>query len=174
MPDCRLDLQVFEARYLDMVSRCMRGGQSFGVVALDEDSSQMAAYGCEALISDWHQLDNGLLGIEVLGGRCFAVETVVQQNDGLNVAEVRWLERLADAPLTAEHTELALVLEALLLHPQVQSLDLPKKPLSQALLADRLGYLLPLSVAQKSQLLSVLDPTERLALIAQWIEQMQG
>ena len=35
-PGCILDLQIFEARYLDMVSACMRRGEGFGVVALLE------------------------------------------------------------------------------------------------------------------------------------------
>ena len=35
-PGCILDLQIFEARYLDMVSACMRRSEGFGVVALLE------------------------------------------------------------------------------------------------------------------------------------------
>ena len=31
-PDCILDLQIFEARYLDMIGRCMKQGSGFGVV----------------------------------------------------------------------------------------------------------------------------------------------
>lgn len=33
-PGCALDLQLFEARYLDMISRCMKKGESFGVVCI--------------------------------------------------------------------------------------------------------------------------------------------
>ena len=35
-PGCRLDLQIFEARYLDMISRCMKQGTGFGVVTIGE------------------------------------------------------------------------------------------------------------------------------------------
>ena len=38
MPGCYLDLQIFEARYLDMVSRCFRQQQGFVVVGLEEGS----------------------------------------------------------------------------------------------------------------------------------------
>ena len=31
-PGCLLDLQLFEPRYLDMLSRCLRQGSGFGVV----------------------------------------------------------------------------------------------------------------------------------------------
>ncbi len=35
-PGCRLDLQIFEARYLDMIGRCMKQNGGFGVVAIVE------------------------------------------------------------------------------------------------------------------------------------------
>ena len=173
-PDCTLDLQLFEARYIDMVSRCMRQDSTFGVLAVDQASANLAHYGCEAKIIDWQQLDNGLLGIRVEGQRVFCVDALDRQADGLNLAAVSWLKREQDAPLSAEHVELALVLEALLLHPEVQKLDLPKKPLSLQFLADRLGYLLPLPVMQKSLLLGEVDPVVRLETLNNWIESMQA
>lgn len=33
-PGCTLDLQIFEARYLDMISRCMKQDCGFGVVCI--------------------------------------------------------------------------------------------------------------------------------------------
>ena len=36
LPGCTLDLQLFEARYLDMVSRCFKAGEGFVVVALEK------------------------------------------------------------------------------------------------------------------------------------------
>ena len=33
-PGCNLDLQIFEARYLDMIGRCMKKGGGFGVVCI--------------------------------------------------------------------------------------------------------------------------------------------
>ncbi|MEB3735215.1 hypothetical protein ULF88_16675 [Halopseudomonas pachastrellae] len=74
VPGCHLDLQIFEARYLDMVSRCFRQQQGFVVVGLESGSEvgsgnlRFGAIGCEARIIDWQQRDNGLLGIRV-GGR---------------------------------------------------------------------------------------------------------
>ncbi len=35
-PGCILDLQIFEARYLDMIGRCMKQGGGFGVVCILE------------------------------------------------------------------------------------------------------------------------------------------
>ena len=93
-PGCLLDLQIFEARYLDMVSRCMKQSEGFGVVCIvegeevGEAAERFAAIGCEALIRDFQQLPNGLLGIRVEGARRFKVSRARVLADQLTVAEV--------------------------------------------------------------------------------------
>ena len=107
-PGCILDLQIFEARYLDMVSACMRRGEGFGVVALlegrevGEAARRFSTLGCEALIRDFQQRPNGLLGIRVEGGRRLRVGEVSVQADQLTLAEVSWLDEAEDAPLLAD------------------------------------------------------------------------
>ena len=118
-PGCVLDLQVFEARYLDMISRCMKQGSGFGVVCIvegeevGEAASRFAAIGCEALVRDFQQRTNGLLGIRVEGGRRFRVERAQVLPDQLTVAEVHWLEEQPDSPLHGEHADLAALHAAL-------------------------------------------------------------
>ena len=93
-PGCNLDLQIFEARYLDMIGRCMKQGVGFGVVCILEGSEVgvapegFAMVGCEARITDFEQQDNGLLGIRVQGGRRFTVLRTEVQRDQLILAEV--------------------------------------------------------------------------------------
>ena len=36
LPGALLGLKIFEARYLDLVSQCMRSGQPFGVICLSQ------------------------------------------------------------------------------------------------------------------------------------------
>ena len=97
-PGCVLDLQVFEARYLDMIARCMKQGSGFGVVCILEGSEtgdiepDIAGIGCEARVSDFQKQDNGLLGIRVEGGRRFEVLNTELQRDNLLVADVQWLD----------------------------------------------------------------------------------
>ena len=117
-PGCTLDLQIFEARYLDMVSSCLKAGHGFGVVRLIEGSevglaaSEYASTGCEALIRDWQQRPNGLLGIRVEGGRRFDVQSAEVQRDQLTVAEISWRDEGDDLPLGDEHADLAILLDA--------------------------------------------------------------
>lgn len=179
-PGCMLDLQVFEARYLDMVSRCMKQGQGFGVVCIidgaevGEAAGQFSAVGCEALIRDFQQRPNGLLGIRVEGGRRFRVQRAQLLPDQLTVAEVEWLDEPPEQPLTTEHADLAALLEALNAHPLVASLGMSNEPAGQDALANQLAYLLPLDVEQKLTLLETADAPLRLELLQQLLEQLQG
>ena len=179
-PGCILDLQIFEARYLDMVSACMRRSEGFGVVALlegrevGEAARRFSTLGCEALIRDFQQRPNGLLGIRVEGGRRLRVGEVGVQADQLTLAEVSWLDEAEDAPLLAEHADLAALLSALAEHPLVAGLSMGGVVAGQQALANQLAYLLPFSIEQKLQLLQLDAPLQRLELIQYLLDRMQG
>jgi Lon protease-like protein len=179
-PGCVLDLQVFEPRYLDMVSACLKRGEGFGVVGLfagrevGEAAREFALVGCEALIRDWQQRPNGLLGIRVEGGRRFRIARAEVQRDQLTVADVDWLEPGVDAPLGDEHADLLALLTALLEHPVAAGLGMEAPVESQQVLANRLAYLLPFSLAQKLESLMLEDPAQRLRHIQTLLEQLQG
>ncbi|RMH85266.1 ATP-dependent protease [Pseudomonas sp. AOB-7] len=179
-PGCMLDLQIFEARYLDMISRCMKQGSGFGVVCIvegeevGEAASSFAAIGCEALVRDFQQRPNGLLGIRVEGGRRFRVRSAQVLPDQLTIAEVDWLDEAAECPLQAEHADLAALLAALAEHPLVASLGMGGVAVGQAQLANQLAYLLPLEPGQKLQVLQQDDPGARLAQLQLLLEQLQG
>lgn len=179
-PGCILDLQIFEARYLDMVSACMRRGEGFGVVALlegrevGEAARRFSTLGCEALIRDFQQRPNGLLGIRVEGGRRLRVGEVSVHADQLTLAEVSWLDEAEDAPLLAEHADLAALLSALAEHPLVAGLSMGGVVAGQQALANQLAYLLPFAIEQKLQLLQLDAPLQRLELIQHLLDRMQG
>ena len=179
-PGCILDLQIFEARYLDMVSACMRRGQGFGVVTLldgqevGEAARRFSALGCEALIRDFQQRPNGLLGIRVEGGRRFRVGEVGVQPDQLTLAEVTWLGEAEDAPLLAEHADLAALLGALAEHPLVAGLKMGGVVGGQQALANQLASLLPFGTEQKLRLLQLDTPLHRLEQIQLLLDQLQG
>lgn len=179
-PGCILDLQIFEARYLDMISACMRRGESFGVVGIlagsevGEAAWQFAHIGCEALIRDFQQRPNGLLGIRVEGGRRFAVETAEVQANQLTLAEVRWLDEAEEVPLQGGHADLAALLNALAEHPLVAGMGMGGVVAGQQALANQLAYLLPFEIEQKLQILSLDSPARRLAQVQALLDQLQG
>ena len=179
-PGCTLDLQLFEPRYLDMLTRCLKQGSGFGVVGLlagqevGAAATHCAELGCEALIRDWEKLPNGLLGIRVEGGRRFRVGATQVQADQLLLAEVQWLAPGEDLPLAIEQADLIALLATLAEHPLVAGLGLDGTVSGQQALANQLAYLLPFSLEQKLALLALPQPTEQLALIQSLLDRLQG
>ena len=179
-PGCILDLQIFEARYLDMIGRCMKKGEGFGVVCILDGSEVGAApdgyalVGCEALIRDFKQQDNGLLGIRVEGGRRFEVLGTELQRDQLLLAQVEWLDDAPEQPLQEEDQDLLALLKALAEHPMVAALNMNTEVAGQQSLSNQLAYLLPFAEADKIELLQVNDPQQRLDGIQVLLDEIQG
>ncbi|MGV8862115.1 MAG: LON peptidase substrate-binding domain-containing protein [Pseudomonas sp.] len=179
-PGCMLDLQLFEARYLDMVGRVMKQGEGFGVVCIldGEEVGQApegyALVGCEALVRDFQQQDNGLLGIRVEGGRRFRVVSTQVQRDQLILADVEWLDELPERPLQEADADLVALLAALAEHPMVAALNMGVTASGQQSLANQLAYLLPFTEEDKVELLELSDAQERLDAIQDLLDEMQG
>jgi Lon protease-like protein len=118
LPDGLLALRVFEPRYVDMVARCLRGANRFGVIAIREGAEVGAAtiydHGTSAEIVDWHQEQAGLLGILAAGREPFRLLTSRREPDGLYVGSVEWLEREPKQPLPPLHEPLAALLKRLM------------------------------------------------------------
>ena len=179
-PGCVLDLQIFEARYLDMIARCMKQGTGFGVVCILDGREVgnapqgIAGIGCEALIRDFQQQDNGLLGIRVEGGRRFEVLGTELQRDQLLLAQVEWLDDAPEQPLQEEDQDLLALLKALAEHPMVAALNMSTEVAGQQSLSNQLAYLLPFAEADKIELLQVNDPQQRLDGIQVLLDEIQG
>lgn len=179
-PDGRLPLQVFEVRYLDLIKRCIAGGESFGVVPLLEGSElrvperreTLARVGTMARIEAWTAPAPGLLKIECVGTQRFQVRHAEQLKHGLWVAEV---DLLPDDMAVAVPPELADVASALA--AVIRSLEKKQLPAGQMLLgrphrlddagwvANRWCELLRLDPADKLRLLQQDNPLLRLELI---------
>lgn len=131
LPYGRMPLQIFEQRYLELVKHSMRSGEGFGIIAIERgaevapvDVPSLAPIGCVATIVDWDQLDNGLLGITVEGGRRFRPLRATRESSGLIRAEVEELPSLPRVPMTEAWEPLRTVLEGLAEHPHVQRIGL--------------------------------------------------
>jgi Lon protease-like protein len=179
-PGCILDLQLFEARYLDMIGRCMKQGEGFGVVCITQGSevgdapTGYSLIGCEAVVRDFQQQDNGLLGIRVEGGRRFRVLDTETMRDQLLVAQVQWIDEPQERPLQEEDADLVALLAALAEHPMVAALNMGLKANGQQSLANQLAYLLPFTEEAKIELLEIDDAEERLDAIQDLLDEMQG
>src|SRR3954462_12375771 len=71
-PGGPLPLRIFEARYVDMVRKCMREGAPFGVILIraGQEAGEVASVaniGTSARVIDFDQMPDGLLGIVCTG-----------------------------------------------------------------------------------------------------------
>lgn len=169
-PEGRLALRVFEPRYLDMVARCLRGENRFGVIAIREGSEvgpKATTYeiGTSAEIVDWQQERDGLLGILAAGRAPFRVRATRREADGLCVADVDWLPAPPRQSLPAEHAPLAALLGRLLTPlPLYRGVE---PALDDAVwVGGRLIELLPLELAFKQSLLETANVLQRLDRLA--------
>lgn len=169
-PEGTLRLRLFEPRYLDMVSRCLRSGAPFGVCLIREgEEAGTAAHtvdvGTTARIRDWSQLEDGLLGISAEGEARFRVLARHVQSDQLVVARVLPLAPEPGCPLPEAYTTLAGLLKDSLEHLA------PGRPPAETQLRDatwvgyRLAELLPVPLTRKQYFLELEDPVERLRQI---------
>jgi Lon protease-like protein len=172
-PDGPLPLRIFETRYYDMVRRCMREGQGFGVVAIREGHEVGPAetdfydVGTRAEIVDFHQLADGLLGLSCVGRQRFRILTRSRQTDGLHLGEVEWLGVEPSVPVPARHERLSKLLGTVL--PQLGEVyvDFAMRLDDAAWVGHRLAEILPIPLADKQHYLEMDDPVERLDRLAE-------
>lgn len=177
-PGCRLPLQIFEQRYLEMIKRCLKQEEGFVVVLINEGqevgvTSNIFSVGCEAQIVDWHQRENGLLGIVAQGQRRMSIQRARTQADGLLMGEVEYLE---ETPVY-EHEQmdaLAELLATLEAHPVVRELGFEVDQGELNALIWALSGLLPFNDHEKQYLLELNEPSMRVAAFNKLLRALQG
>mgnify|MGYP003350208193 FL=1 len=186
-PGGALGLKVFEARYLDLITRCLREQQPFGVVCLtqgrevrqgaDDGPTRFEALGTLAHLVEVDAEQSGLLRIRCSGGQRFRFERAVTLPQGLWAAEdVTVLD--AD-PSQAPSAELAPAAQALARAlPAIRGRDphwLSGEPrLDDAgWVANRWCELLPISLQARQRLLALDDPLARLQVVHAFLAQQQ-
>lgn len=180
-PGGLLPLRIFEVRYLDMVKRCHKSGEPFGVVALTEghevrqpgQSERFRDVGTLAVIESLEQTQPGLLTIECSATQRFRIRDRRLLKHGLWVADV---ETLPDDAATAvpEHlTPVADSLGTLRERLLTRGLAGTRHPLAGTprlddcgWVANRWGELLPAPADVKQNLMVLEDPVTRLELVS--------
>jgi Lon protease-like protein len=166
-PGGPLKLRIFEARYVDMIGRCMREDSGFGVALIVEGReaggpARTAAVGTLARIVDFEQLDDGLLGITARGERRFRIVSSHRQSDGLNIGQVQWLPDEPPTAIPAGHSILAdLVRQAFGRIAELYG-DVPARYDDAGWIGFRLAEILPLALEERQECLEMSDAVERL------------
>jgi Lon protease-like protein len=176
-PEARLPLRIFERRYLDMVSACLRNETPFGVVLIREgmevgEAARSYDRGTLAHIVDWDRLSDGLLGITARGGERFTVRQQRVEAGQLLTAEVEVIPEQPAEVLPPRFQPLATLVGRL-----VTELDILPEGATARLddavwVSWRLAELLPLSLADKQSLLELPAASDRLAEIQSLLDEL--
>lgn len=169
-PGGNLPLRIFEPRYVDLVSACMRADSQFGVVAIKSGREAGAAaipheVGTSASIIDWSQGQDGLLHIVASGHQRFHVESYETLPSQLLVAEVRWLDVVRQSEAPQELLKLKATLHKFLEKFDAIETFQPLADLPPDELVYRLADSLPLSLTRKLEILSCNELAARLILM---------
>jgi hypothetical protein len=176
LPGGLLPLRIFEPRYLDLIGRCLRENQAFGVVLItsgsDTDSAaRVADVGTSARVIDFQPMPDGLLGVLCRGERRFRILERRQQSNGLNLARVCWLPEPPPSPPAPQFArEVSALRKAIASLINSQRFFEPHYE-DAGWVSHRLAELLPLEPALVQRLLELDDPGARLALLAPLLEK---
>ncbi len=177
-PGALLGLTVFEARYLDLVTECLRTRSPFGVVCLKQGSEagdlssrvQFEAVGVLARLDEVDAEQAGILRVRCTGLSRFRITTPPQQrSNGLWVAP--GAEALADDSLHMPGPAMLQTVQALaeaikkLAERGATPFAPPYRLDDAGWVANRWCELLPVPMAAKQKLMELEDPVIRLSIV---------
>jgi len=193
-PGGYLPLRIFEPRYLDMIARCEKEGQAFGVVSLIEggevrqrDTASAAGafvreafhpVGTLAHIAALERPQAGLLQIRCRGGQRFRLLRSECLPHGLWMGEIELLDADPQVPVPEDLQPLSRLLQNLLhnLEQGSAAADLPVQPPyawdDSGWLANRWSELLPLPALERQRLMQLDSPLLRLELVADQLDRL--
>ena len=175
-PGGSLPLRIFETRYLDMVSRCLKEDRSFGVCLIREGQETGPAkvhdVGTAADIGDWSRGEDGLLHILARGGRRFRLGAMRAQEDGLNLGEVEWLPEEQASPMSDAQRHLAELLRQIFQQLGIEGGSMEAEYIDARWVGYRLAELLPISLPQRQYLLEISDAAKRLEILATLVQSL--
>jgi uncharacterized protein len=185
-PDGLLELKIFEARYLDLVARCLRERTPFGVVAL-RAGAEARGSGREPVelyevgtLADVIEVDSpqpGILFIRCRGGRRFALGTTRQAQDGLWLGAAELLAEDAEAAPPTARAELvkslAETIAALAAQGARPFLE-PHRFDSAGWVANRWCEILEMPLDVRQRLMTLADPHARLEVVDSLLRARQA
>lgn len=165
-PGGSLPLKIFEQRYMEMTTTCLRENRPFGVCLIREGREVGAtavpeAVGCLATIEHWDMPQLGLFHLIARGGERFRL---LERRVAANGLMSGTIERLArEAPARAVDPACRQVLKLIIERVGETNFPAPISLDDAAWVGYRLAEILPLDAREKQALLEIPDASGRLA-----------
>jgi Lon protease-like protein len=178
-PDGRLQLQIFEVRYLDLMRRCHQEGSAFGVVWLSEGDEvqkpgqipSVYSWGCLAHITELITVQPALLRVSCRGGLRFSLDGVEAGPYGVWHAETATVDADLAVEIPDDLQGLSNRLGQWIASAQSKGFE-DHLPMERPYRLDECGWvanrwaeLLSLPAERKVELMAELDPVRRLSAI---------
>ncbi len=178
-PDSLFRLQIFEQRYLSMISEQLSKGQGFGVCLIKKGQevghpAVPFSMGTYVEIVDFEQSDAGILNISCLGKERFQINSLETLPDNLQTANISWLKPLESLTLPNEEDELRSLLMDLSQHPEVDIIEDPIKWNELGFVMERLTEFLPIQEQQKQAILETADLNMRQTILYKMLHWLKG
>jgi Lon protease-like protein len=177
-PGGPLPLRIFEARYVDMIGKCIRKDAQFGVLLIREggEVGHATTYdiGTLARVVDWYQGSDGLLGVTAQGEQRFRLITSHREPDGLNIGEIEVLAGEIELPLPETYRPMATILAGILDDLGRLYEDLERRLDDAGWVTNRFIEILPIDLEEKQQCLEQSDPGKRLQLVQDALGKVRG
>ena len=178
-PGGLLPLKVFEQRYIDMTTACMKERTPFGVVMItagDEVATRggiptFAPFGTLATITRWDMPELGILHLATEGLSRFSVREHRVQADKLVVADVVEVPNEPTVPLPDDAQPLARLLEVIATRVGPQNFPADPDYGDATWVGYRLAEVLPLPLTIKQSMLEINEPDVRLQVLQKFLAQ---
>lgn len=176
-PDGVLPLRIFEPRYLDMVSDCLRNDTDIGVVLIKNgtetgEAAESYEIGTLSGISYWHKRSDGILGVTLKGKQRFRILSRKIEKNQLVMAEVELLPELGTTALPSGYEHLVLLLQQIISQLEPPFTTMETRYDCAEWVAARLVELLPLQLKAKQELLCMDDCLQRFVKIEDLLSKL--
>ncbi|MBP6252265.1 MAG: LON peptidase substrate-binding domain-containing protein [Rubrivivax sp.] len=182
-PGGLLGLKIFEARYVDLVSLCLREQRPFGVICLSQGAEAgrgpvaLEPVGTLAQIDEVDSEAAGILRLRCTGGSRFALDAEPrQQADGLWTASTRPIDddpaELPAPEMLATVSALAQAIGTLKAQGSLPFLE-PYRLDDAGWVANRWCEILPIALAAKQKLMALESASLRLKIVDEYLRSKQ-
>lgn len=177
-PEGELPLRIFEPRYIDMISECLRQDSGFGICLIEEGEeagtpARFFPMGTDVKIIDWDKTDDGLLGVTVKGQRRFKVESFDIQQDNLCIGEVTYLDE-DDELMPDEYQNFSALLKEIGHRYELPFLTESERFDEANWVSERLAELLPFELSCKQALLEMDNALHRFDYMQSLLEKIDA
>jgi Lon protease-like protein len=179
-PGGLLPLRIFEQRYVEMATACLKDARPFGVCLITHGNEvatttsgppTFSTVGTKATLSTWDMPQLGILHVTAVGGERFQVRSHRVEAGGLVVAEATKIPVEPALPLTERFLPLAKLLELIATRTGPQQFPETHAYDDASWVGYRLAELLPLPLSIKQGMLEINDAEMRLSLLHKFLQQ---